>query len=208
MRILCLTLFGALLLAASLLASDKTGVGLNKISLPSGPGSIEGLGDAFEPQLNTGTSSYSVKIASPPGVAGLQPDVVLRYNSGAGNGHFGSAWSDGLMSIQRQTEKGLPTYGEGDTFMLGGEELVPLSDGSYRCENESSFRRVTRSGTGWIVFDKRGTRWLLGSKPFAQNPSRITAPAIPCAASSTPTTRRAISASRPAQTASSRVPSR
>ncbi len=29
-------------------AGEKTGVGLNKISLPSGPGSIEGLGDAFD----------------------------------------------------------------------------------------------------------------------------------------------------------------
>jgi hypothetical protein len=37
--------------SSSALAGEKTGVGLNKISLPSGPGSIEGLGDSFEPQL-------------------------------------------------------------------------------------------------------------------------------------------------------------
>ena len=41
-------------------ADPKTGDALNKISLPSGPGSIEGLGDAFKPQLNCGTSAYSV----------------------------------------------------------------------------------------------------------------------------------------------------
>jgi RHS repeat-associated protein len=158
------------------LAGEKTGVGLNKISLPSGPGSIEGLGDSFEPQLNTGTSSYSVKIAAPPGVAGLQPSVVLRYNSGGGNGPFGIAWSDGLLSIQRQTEKGLPTYGAGDRFILGGEELVPLSDGSYRTENEGEFRRIVRDGTGWIIYTKNGTRHYLGSKPLAANPSRIVRP--------------------------------
>lgn len=157
-------------------AGEKTGVGLNKISLPSGPGSIEGLGDSFEPQLNTGTSSYSIKIASPPGVAGLQPNVVLRYNSGGGNGPFGIAWSDGLMSIQRQTEKGLPTYGANDKFTLGGEELVPLSDGSYRTENEGEFRRIVRGGTGWIVYAKNGTRYFLGSKPITQNPSRLVRP--------------------------------
>ena len=163
-------------LNSPVLAGDKNGVGLEKISLPSGPGSIEGLGDAFEPQLNTGTSSYSVKIASPPGVAGLQPNVVLRYNSGAGNGHFGIAWNDGLMAIQRQTEKGLPVYGGNDKFTMGGEELVPLSDGSYRTENESAFQRVRPTGNGWEVTDKRGTRWLLGTSAIAQNPSRLVRP--------------------------------
>jgi RHS repeat-associated protein len=166
----------ALCSSLSALAGEKTGVGLNKISLPSGPGSIEGLGDSFEPQLNTGTSSYSVKIASPPGVAGLQPSVVLRYNSGGGNGPFGIAWSDGLLSIQRQTEKGLPTYGSNDKFTLGGEELVPLSDGSYRTENEGEFRRIVRDGTGWIIYAKNGTRHFLGSKTLATNPSRIVRP--------------------------------
>ena len=165
-----------LLSPSSALAGEKTGVGLNKISLPSGPGSIEGLGDSFEPQLNTGTSSYSVKIAAPPGVAGLQPNVVLRYNSGGGNGPFGIAWSDGLLSIQRQTEKGLPTYGNADKFILGGEELVPLSDGSYRTENEGEFRRIIRAGTGWIIYAKNGTRHYLGSKTLAANPSRLVRP--------------------------------
>lgn len=167
----------ALCSSLSALAGEKTGVGLNKISLPSGPGSIEGLGDSFEPQLNTGTSSYSVKIAAPPGVAGLQPSVVLRYNSGGGNGPFGIAWSsDCCMVIQRQTEKGLPTYGSDDTFTLGGEELVPLSDGSYRTENEGEFRRIRRDGSGWLLWDKKGTRYFLGSKAMATNPSRIVRP--------------------------------
>lgn len=157
-------------------AADKSGVGLNKISLPSGPGSIEGLGDAFEPQLNSGTSSYSVKIAAPPGVAGLQPNVVLRYNSGGGNGPFGVAWSAGGLSIQRQVEKGLPNYGDSDTFTLGGEELVLLTDGSYRTENESAFQRIVRDGSGWIIYEKNGTRSYLGSQSIATNPSRIVRP--------------------------------
>lgn len=165
-----------LLLAPLALAGEKTGVGLNKISLPSGPGSIEGLGDAFEPQLNSGTSSYSVKIAAPPGVAGLQPDVVLRYNSGGGNGPFGIAWSAGFLCIQRQTEKGLPTYGPADRFTLGGEELVPLADGSFRTENESAFQRIIRDGSGWVIYEKNGTRRLLGSKALSSNPSRVVRP--------------------------------
>ena len=151
----------ALLLSAN--AGPKDAVGLSKISLPSGPGSIEGLGDSFEPQLNSGTSAYSVKISSPPGINGLQPNLVLHYNAGAGNGHFGLGWSDGLMCIQRQTEKGLPTYGAQDVFTFQGEELVPLADGSYRMENESGFMRIRRSGEGWEITDKSGTRYFLGS---------------------------------------------
>src|SRR5436190_4051567 len=126
------SLVGLVLVLCSAAASPKDGIGLSKISLPSGPGSIEGLGDSFEPQLNSGTSAYSVKVAAPPGVNGLQPNLVLHYNAGGGNGHFGLGWSDGLMCIQRQTEKGLPTYGSQDVFTFQGEELVPLSDGSYR----------------------------------------------------------------------------
>jgi hypothetical protein len=160
-------------------AAEKSGVGLNKISLPSGPGSIEGLGDSFEPQLNSGTSAYSVKIAIPPGVNGLQPEVVLRYNAGSGNGPFGLAWGCSEMSIQRQTEKGLPNYGATDVFTFQGEELVRLADGSYRVENESGFMRITRAGEGWEVRDKSGRRYRLGSYPDPENPgvhSRVTRP--------------------------------
>ena len=38
-------------------AIDKNGVAPQAISLPSGPGSIQGLGESFQPQLNTGSGS-------------------------------------------------------------------------------------------------------------------------------------------------------
>lgn len=108
-------------------------------------------------------------------ILNLTPDATRGYTL-EHNGPFGIAWSDGLLSIQRQTEKGLPTYGNADKFILGGEELVPLSDGSYRTENEGEFRRIVRDGTGWIIYAKNGTRHFLGSKPLAANPSRIVRP--------------------------------
>ena len=67
-------------------AEDKNGVAPNTISLPSGPGSIEGLGEAFQPMLNTGTAKYSVNIALPAGVAGHTPSLSLNYESGFGDG--------------------------------------------------------------------------------------------------------------------------
>src|SRR5215510_13672870 len=85
---------------------DKSGVKPSVISLPSGAGSIEGLGESFEPQLNTGSSGYGIAIAVPPGRAGLQPKVHLAYNSNLGNSAVGLGWSLDLPMIKRQTDKG------------------------------------------------------------------------------------------------------
>jgi hypothetical protein len=38
--------------------ADKNGVSPNTVSLPSGPGSIDGLGESFQPMLNTGSARY------------------------------------------------------------------------------------------------------------------------------------------------------
>ena len=62
---------------------SKSGVSPNVISLPSGPGSIEGLGDSFEPQLNSGAARYQVALEVPPGRGGFTPEIVLQYNSGS-----------------------------------------------------------------------------------------------------------------------------
>ena len=45
----------ALLCGHPLFAADKSGVSPTTISLPKGPGSVEGLGESFQPTLNTGT---------------------------------------------------------------------------------------------------------------------------------------------------------
>ena len=171
-------------------APDKSGVKPNVISLPSGPGSIEGLGDAFQPQVNTGTATYGVPLRLPPGAAGFAPSLALSYNSGSGNSSFGQGWNCGpALVIERQTEKGFPRYRDTDagailrdTFVFGAEELVPLSDGTYRCENEAGFRRFTpiaSQGIGidaWLVEDPQGTKhWLgryLGNAPNGES-SRI-----------------------------------
>ncbi len=144
----------ALLLFTPAFAAEKSGISPQKISLPAGPGSIEGLGESFEPHLNTGTAAYGIKFTLPPGRNGQAPALGLRYNGGDGNGILGIGWScSGIPYLQRQSDKGLPTYDDKpaqpggtfhskDTFVTAdGEELVPLSDGSFRAENEAAFRR-------------------------------------------------------------------
>ncbi|MCK5694753.1 MAG: hypothetical protein KAI08_17930, partial [Bacteroidales bacterium] len=163
---------------------DKSGVKPNVLSLPSGPGSIEGLGESFEPQLNSGTATYSVPLMVPPGRNGFAPELALVYNSGNGNGPFGLGWKIDFPYIQRQTDKGQPFYtqwpdGDGidndkdgetdeydefDTLILSnGEELVPLNDGSWRSENEEDFLRLERQATGWIAKRKDGVTLRFGT---------------------------------------------
>jgi len=154
------------LLPISALAGES-GVAPNVISLPDGPGSIEGLGEEFEPGANTGTAIYGVPIAVPEGSGGFKPALKLIYSGGNGNSSLGFGWSMPLPRIQRQTDKGLPRYDGSDTYIYndGGtsEELVPLADGSYRLKNEGAFIRATKVGGGWEVHTKGGIIYRLGT---------------------------------------------
>ena len=157
--------------------TDKSSVKPSHISLPSGAGSIEGLGESFEPQLNTGGATYGVSVTLPQGRGGLTPTVRLQYDSNTGNGVGGLGWNMEFMCIKRQTDKGLPKYNDKDndndndkdTFIFQGEELVPLTDGTWRCENERQFYRFRQKDTNgdgdsdyWEVTEPNGTRHILG----------------------------------------------
>src|SRR5437867_13168640 len=94
-----------------IIAADKNGVSPNTISLPKGPGSIEGLGESFQPTLNTGTAKYSIAIKVPPSTAGHTPEMWLSYEGGGGNGPLGFGWTLPSAYVQRRTDHGIPTYG-------------------------------------------------------------------------------------------------
>ena len=168
-------------LTAVMAAADKNGVSANTISLPSGPGSIEGLGEAFQPMLNTGTAKYAVGIALPACAAGHSPEISLNYESGHGDGPAGVGWTFGPGSVSRQTDKGIPRYVDGpngrdddhdgeideadevDRFIgLEDEELVALADGTYRARIEGTFIRYRRVGNSWEAHLKDGTRLEFG----------------------------------------------
>ena len=112
-----------LLALSSGFADDKNGVSPNTISLPKGPGSIEGLGESFQPTLNTGTAHYGIGLKVPPGTAGHSPSLSLSYEGGGGNGPLGYGWSLPIPYVQRRSDHGIPTYGEdvgfarADTFI-------------------------------------------------------------------------------------------
>lgn len=150
-------------------AADKSGVSPNTISLPKGPGSIEGLGESFQPTLNTGTAKHALILKLPPGVAGHQPELSLSYDGGGGNGPLGYGWSLSLPCVQRRTDKGIPTYGQdvgvsrSDVFINEmKEELVPQLDGFHFCKNEGAFVRYRQLGEHWEGTLPDGTRLEFG----------------------------------------------
>jgi hypothetical protein len=152
------------------LAADKSGVGPNTITIPTGPGSIEGLGESFQPTLNTGTVHYSIGLKVPPGTAGHSPSLGLSYEGGGGNGPLGYGWSLPIPYVQRRTDHGIPTYGQdvgfarADTFINEmKEELVPQTNGYFFCQNEGAFIRYQPVGDHWQGTLPNGTLLEFGS---------------------------------------------
>src|SRR5205823_238043 len=146
-------------------AANANGIDPTKISLPKGPGSIEGLATSnFSPSLASGAASYDIPIVVPPGAAGFGPNLALAYDSGGGLTEIGIGWRvTGAPKIERRTEDGLPRFDESDRFELEGlgitSPLVMVKDGVYRPSIEDgSFVRLTRSpdGATWEARTKAG----------------------------------------------------
>jgi RHS repeat-associated protein len=151
---------------------NKSGTGSTVISHPKGGGAITSLGETFSPDLHTGTGNLSVPIATPPGRAGLQPELTLVYSSGNGNGAFGLGWSLSVPGVSRDTSKSIPRYDdEHDAFLLSGaEQLEPVSSPSpgrtrYRPRTEGLFARVDHvrvQDDYWEVRSRNGLTSLYG----------------------------------------------
>ena len=83
---------------------NKTGASAQSISVPTGPGTIEGMVESFSAQDSTGVSTFQVPFALPAPRGGVQPSLGLSYTSGGGNGIAGMGWSVGVPYIARQTD--------------------------------------------------------------------------------------------------------
>ncbi|MBI2895324.1 MAG: hypothetical protein HYY06_17345, partial [Deltaproteobacteria bacterium] len=174
---------------------SKSGVTPQALSLPSGGGSVEGLGESFSPLLSSGTATFSVPVALPPGRRGTQPGLALSYGSSSGNGLCGIGWSMAVPFIARQTDKGVPRYDGTDRFIYnGGQELVEVgpaadADGNpdsgieaevlpgfvdgfryFRARVEGAYLRffLAPDESFWVVQDKDGTFFYLGESAEAR----------------------------------------
>ena len=146
-----------------------SGVAPEVLSLPKGGGAVRSIGDTFSPDLYSGSGSYQVPLWFPKGPGGFQPGMSLIYTSGSGNGAFGMGWKLPLLEIRRRSDRGIPTYDDAkDTFLLDGQEIVPVGGDLYRLHIEGEFRRAVRTGAGWVVTDRGGRRFVLGSNGAAR----------------------------------------
>ena len=144
------------------------------------------MGEKATHDLVTGAARFSLPIYTPPSRGGAEPKLSLSYDAGSGNGPFGLGFQLDLPSITRRTDRGVPVYDDTlDTFLLGGEELVPEGDATrdrvrYRPRREGAFAWIERirdkDGTSsWLVVDRNNTRTTLG----ATNETRETDPDAP-----------------------------
>ena len=111
---------------------------------------------------SSGAARYVVPIDVPPGVAGMEPDLSLVYNSGGGNGLLGVGWSLGGLSVIHRCARTLAQDGvnggvnldAGDRFCLDGQRLIAVSgaygaDGTeYRTEIDGFARIISYGSAG------------------------------------------------------------
>ncbi len=149
-------------------ADSKSGVSPNTLILPTGPGSLGGIGENVRANLNMGLMSYPIRIVTPKGRNGFSPNISISYSSGSGSGVVGIGWGlSAGSSIERMTVRGLPRYKDDDSFFAATGELVKIPNSPfYRPKVEGSFIRYR-----WIHSpgDQRGY-WIAeypdGSKGY------------------------------------------
>ncbi|MEL6128891.1 MAG: SpvB/TcaC N-terminal domain-containing protein, partial [Cyanobacteria bacterium J06628_4] len=113
------------------------------VSLPKGGGAIQGIGETFQASEFTGTASLSIPIGT-SSCRGFEPTISVDYSSGSGNGSFGLGFTVSIPKISCKTSKGLPKYDGSDTFLLNGDDLVPIV-GGQRAESVNTIQYTVLS---------------------------------------------------------------
>jgi RHS repeat-associated protein len=125
----------------------------------------------------TGSATYSIPIAVPPGVAAIQPSLAIVYQSGGDDGLLGVGWNlSGLSQIGRCKRtvaqdgiNGAVTMTAADFFCLDGNRLRMTSGTTYGAANTTyqteleQFSKVTSygvAGTGPSYFILQGKNGL------------------------------------------------
>jgi len=167
-----------------------TGVSEQRVVLPDGPGSLGGVGENANVDLNMGLVQYAVPFALPEGYPEVTPQLGLSYSSGSGSSEVGIGWSLKVPAIERMSLRGLPEYTADDEFAANGDdELVRISGSAgvdvYRARFEGTFIRYTfyqqtSKGAGgyWKAELPSGTVAYYGAddKGKADASARVTTP--------------------------------
>jgi len=114
-----------------------------------------------------GSFTESIPIAVAPGRAGMQPALMLQYSSSLGNSLYGFGWNLDITRIERDTRNNGPKYDGTDKYLLvmkgARQALVAVGSNEYRVANENSFLKITRTGSGWEITDRKNTVYSLAA---------------------------------------------
>jgi hypothetical protein len=130
-----------------------------------------------------GAAVYQIPIQVPPGVAGMQPKLVLQHDSQAARGVAGAFWSlEGVPAVRRcprtkaqDGERGGISLTGGDRFCFEGQRLTLEQSGTYGADGAvyrpeiDNFSRITSYGTAgsgpkyFTVEEKSGLRLEFGN---------------------------------------------
>jgi hypothetical protein len=136
-----------------------------------------------QPDMFTGTASYTFEFNLPPGTRGMEPELKLVYRSDNENGWFGMGWDIiGLAYIERMQKNGTPGYSNTDDFALFMDgsyyELVREGGNSsgvgYYHTKKETWTRIYFNGTAWSVKTRNGKELYFGCRvPIVDHSSYI-----------------------------------
>ena len=168
------TIISAASLALTAMAQQQAPASSTATTASTTIGSIPGKSGVSP----TGAATYTIPIAVPTGINGMQPQISINYNSQGGYGALGRGWDVAAVSAITRVPRNefyngvndrIVSYSNTDALMLDGERLILLSGSNlnegavYRFENEN-YTRVTIVASPNPVPDDEGIYFQLTTK--------------------------------------------
>lgn len=112
------------------------GAGLRALAVAGWVVYAAGAAQAQLAVAENGAANYSYPLRVPPGIAGMEPKLVLNYNSASGATLMGAGWSlQGLSTLSRcitawatDGRRSNVTYTPADKLCLDGKRLIPTNE--------------------------------------------------------------------------------
>ncbi|MFZ1987607.1 MAG: LamG-like jellyroll fold domain-containing protein [Minisyncoccia bacterium] len=128
-----------------------------------------------EPDVVTGSLSYSYPLSLPPGRNGLTPDLKLTYTSQPSEdiNPFGYGWDVSIPYIERINRKGVEKLYTQDYFRssLDGELFLTSSSTNIwgaKIESGAPNQYQYSGGAYWVLTDKYGAQYKFGTTSAAR----------------------------------------
>ena len=170
------TLDASAISAAKLVADQKLSP-LSGLSSIAANKWLNSYGDSVrmpQPSSITGAFTYGVPIVTPPGRAGVQPDLKLSYNSQDKSNEdlFGFGWSINIPYIERMDKNGINNiYNQTYFTSTLDADLASTSATTYGAKSDDGSMRqytLSTSTSAWTMVDKQGTQYMFGSSTTAR----------------------------------------